>query len=327
MDNDKKIIIVSLFLVAVLAAAGYFFVYKKQPDTQMAAIKAKAEKFINEKLVAPGTNAKIKTIVQENGLYKVVVNIGSQDVTSYISQDGKNFFPDFYPMDATSTPSGAGNQAQPTQKPISKTDKPQVELFVMSYCPYGLQMEKGILPVVQLLGSKINYNLKFVSYIMHGEKEVQENMRQYCIGQQGSAKLNSYLSCFVKAESSDTCLTEAKINTAAVNACVSQTDAQNKITPIFKDQSLWNGAQYPPFNIHKDDNTKYSVSGSPTLVINGTTASAQRDPQSLLKLICLAFSNPPSECSQTLASAVPVAGFGEGTAANSNTANTGCATQ
>jgi len=294
----------------------------------MAIIKAKAEKFINEQLVAPGTAAKIKDIVKESGVYKVTVNVSGQDLTAYISQDGKNFFPQAFPMDnASSTPANTGNQAPPVNQEISKTDKPQVDLFVMSYCPYGLQMEKGILPAVQLLGSKINYSLKFVSYVMHGEKEVHENLRQYCVQQQGLAKLNSYLSCFVKQDNADACLSEAKVNTTALNSCISQTDTQFKITSTFNDQSLWNGAQYPPFNIYKDDNIKYGVSGSPTLVINGTAASAQRDPQSLLTLICSAFSSPPSECGQTLASAVPSAGFGEGTAAASSGANSGCATQ
>jgi len=49
----------------------------------------------------------------------------------------------------------------------------------MSYCPYGTQIEKGILPVINALGNKIKFSLKFVDYAMHGKKEIDENSRQY----------------------------------------------------------------------------------------------------------------------------------------------------
>ncbi|MEM2131153.1 MAG: GILT family protein, partial [Candidatus Woesearchaeota archaeon] len=66
-------------------------------------------------------------------------------------------------------------------KCMEKKDKPEVQLFVMSHCPFGTQMEKGILPVVELLGNKIDFKVRFVYYAMHGEVEVKEQLRQYCI--------------------------------------------------------------------------------------------------------------------------------------------------
>ncbi len=45
----------------------------------------------------------------------------------------------------------------------------------MSYCPYGTQAEKGILPVVALLGDKIDFKLRTVHYVLHGDKEDLEN--------------------------------------------------------------------------------------------------------------------------------------------------------
>ena len=47
---------------------------------------------------------------------------------------------------ADSTP-----EQTPSQE-ITKTDKPNVELFVMSFCPYGVQAETAMKPVVDLLG-------------------------------------------------------------------------------------------------------------------------------------------------------------------------------
>ena len=322
MNNDKKSIIVSLVLIALVAVGAYFFVFQKKSELPMAAIKEKAEKFINENLMSPDTQAKIKEIIEENGLYKITVSVGSQNIVSYVTKDGKSLFPQAYDMDQAAT--GQTNSDQNANQTITKKDVPEVELFVMSYCPYGLQIEKGILPAIELLGSKIKFSLKFVDYVMHGDKEIQENLRQYCIQKEGFAEIDNYLKCFVKQDNSDACLKEAKIDVLGLNSCISATDAQFKITQNAKDKSLWSNGQFPPFDIYKADNTKYNVSGSPTLIINGTKAAAsKRDPQSLLSLICSGFSTQPDECSQKVSGDAPSPGFGEGAAAGSNTSG-GC---
>lgn len=313
--QDKKIIVISLVLVALLAGA-YFYVSKGNINftstKQLEAIKAKAEKFINEKMVQPGTDAKIKSIVEENGMYKIFVSVGSQEMAAYVSKDGKNFFPQVISMEEAAQQSQTPS-AQSANQTVLKNDKPIVELFVMSYCPYGLQAEKGILPVVDLLGSKIDFQLKFVDYAMHGDKEIDENLRQYCIQKEAAGKLSAYLNCFTKQGDANACLTSAKIDSSTLTPCVSQTDAQFKIKAKAADKSQWRTDQFPPFDINQADNAKYSVQGSPSLVINGASVQAARDPQSLLTLICSGFTNEPSECQQKLSASAPSAGFGEGT--------------
>ncbi len=321
--QDKKIVVISLALIA-LAAGAYFYVSKGNINftsaKQLEAIRVKAEKFINDKMVAPGTNATVKSIAEENGMYKIFVSVGSQELAAYISKDGKNFFPQAINMEETAQESQAPS-AQNANQAVPKTDKPAVELFVMSYCPYGLQAEKGILPVVELLGSKIDFQLKFVDYAMHGDKEIDENLRQYCIQKNTPSKFSAYLECFTKQDNASACLISAKIDSSSLAACVSQTDAQFKIKAKAADKSQWRTDQFPPFDIDQADNAKYSVGGSPTLVVNGITVSAQRDPQSLLNLICSGFSIQPNECQQKLSSVSPAPGFGEGTG---STANSSC---
>ena len=304
----------------VLAAAGfgvygYFSVFAKNRLQDKEVVKVKAEKFIEDNLVTPGMQVSIKDMVEESGLYKITVGVGDQEITSYVSKDGKNFFPQVLNMDGDVTQDQAAEQENQT---VGTADVPEVDLFVMSYCPYGLQAEKGILPVVDLLGSKIKFNLKFVDYAMHGEKEIDENVRQYCIEQQGAVKLNGYLKCFVGQGDSAVCLKSVKIDGEALGSCIAATDAQFKIKEKLKDQNSWVGGQYPPFDIFKDDNVKYGVQGSPALVINGTTVSSERDPQSMLTAICSGFAMPPSECGQKLSSDAPSPGFGAGTGSDGN---------
>jgi hypothetical protein len=175
---------------------------------------------------------------------------------------------------------------------------------------------------VETLGDKVDFSFKFVDYAMHQEKEVDENLRQYCIGQNNKEKLYDYLSCFLKSEDSESCLEETGVNQTALNTCMEKTDKEYKITENLENKDSWDG-QFPPFNIHKDLNEKYGVQGSPTLVINETQTSSARDPQSLLNKVCEAFEEKPAECDTELSSETPSSGFGEGKASASAT-DAGC---
>jgi len=307
--KSKKFIIPAAVFVTAVLVAGVFF-YLNQSQIKLLSAKTVGDMVMNyiKANVSGGETASLISIVQDGDIYKMKLNINGQEYESFASRDGKLLFPSGYSLaPATST---SGNSVTTE---IVKSDKPDVKLFVMSYCPYGLQMEKGILPVAELLGSKINFQLKFVDYAMHGDKEIDENLRQYCIQKNAPGKLSAYLECFTKQGDANACLTAAKIDSSVLATCVSQTDAQFKIKVKAADKSQWRTDQFPPFDIDQADNAKYGVQGSPTLVINGTSVQAARDPQSLLTLICSGFNNPPSECQQKLATDAPAAGFGEGT--------------
>jgi hypothetical protein len=278
--------------------------------------KAKAEKFINENLVQPDSKVTVKELKEENGLYKMKVTLSNgQEIDSFMTKDGVNFFPQVMNIKEVEdknkgTKDKADAQAE-QPKEMVKTDKPKVELFVMSYCPYGTQIEKGIIPAVQALGNKIDFNLKFCDYAMHGEKELDENTKQYCIEKNEPAKLFSYLNSFLKDGNSENAVKSAGVNVAKLNSCVSDTDKQFKIKELFKDKSKWPTGNFPPYDVFKADNTKYNVGGSPTLIINGVQSSSARDSAALLTAICSAFKNQPSECKKQLSSASPSTGFGD----------------
>jgi len=193
---------------------------------------------------------------------------------------------------------------------MPRLDKPTVELFVMSYCPFGAQMEKGILPVVELLGDKINFTVKFCSYAMHGKKELDEQILQYCIQRDFSDKYLSYLRCFLKEGKTDECITEVGIDKEKLNSCIQQVDREYKITENYNDKSTWLNGRFPTFDIYKEENEKYGITGSPGLVINGVVARVGRDPASLLDAICLGFKEKPEECNENLSSTTPKPGFG-----------------
>ena len=50
----------------------------------------------------------------------------------------------------------------------ARMGKPTLELFVMSYCPFGVQAEEKIIPIVKEFGDKIDFKLQFIAQ----EKEI-----------------------------------------------------------------------------------------------------------------------------------------------------------
>lgn len=196
---------------------------------------------------------------------------------------------------------------------IPKTAKPVVDMFVMSHCPFGTQIEKGMLPVKELLGDKAEINVRFVYYAMHGQKELDEQLNQYCIQKDQPEKFDAYLACFLEAGDGEGCLNKAAIDTAAMNTCTDAADKEFKVTEGFNDKSTWLSGRYPIFGVDQELNTKYDVGGSPTLIINGAEARAGRDSASLLQAVCAAFENAPEECNTELSSAQPSPGFGYST--------------
>ncbi len=325
----KKLIIFSLafsFILTGCSLSDIADMGKAEKVLTVDEAKAEAEEFINENLMNPGASATVTEIAEEGDLYKIMVDVGAdEDVESYISRDGKKFFPSVFDIEEIENQASeqkAKEEAASAQAnmELEKTETPKIELFVMSHCPYGTQIEKGILPVVKTLGNKIDFKLKFCDYAMHGKKELDEQLNQYCIQKNEPSKLLPYLECFLGEGDGQGCLASAGVDVSQLNSCVSATDKEYKVTEQFNDKSTWRGGTYPAFDVYAEDNAKYGVGGSPSLVINGKVVSAARDSASLLNTICGAFSETPEECSTELSSTSPAPGFGFGSGGSATTA-------
>ena len=329
-SKNKKLLIVGL-LALVLIASALFFLQKNDVDSKsengqvLSAedSKSKIEMFINENLMPQGSSVIIKEFAEDENykdLYKMTVDIGNgqEPLDSYLTKDGKKFFPQVIDIEEMENKKREAEEQANVEKEkelteMEKNDKPKVELYVMSHCPYGTQAEKGMLPVLETLGDKIDFELKFCSYAMHGEIELQEQMRQYCIQKEGLDKLENYLNCFLEADDkSDKCVAEIGINSSELANCMAATDKEYKIMESFNNKDTWLNGRFPIFDIYKADNEKYGIAGSPGLVVNGKTVSSGRDPKSLLEIVCSGFSEQPGECGTELSSTAPTPGFGFG---------------
>jgi len=300
VSGKKFIITISSVLILLLLIAGGLIVFSKKAKTlNPEQAKIVAEKFINENLVAANIKATVKSATLEGDIYNINLDVAGKDYTSYMTKDGTLFFQSGIDMvkmaqeNAAQTANQADTGNQTAGAVVPKSDKPKVELFVMTHCPYGLQAEKGFIPAIEALGGKIDAKISFVHYFMHGDKEEQETYNQVCIREQQAAKFDNYLKCFTTEGDSAKCQTGAGIDQAKLKSCVA-----SKAKEYYKADS--------------DLSEKYSVQGSPTLIINGVSSDAGRDSASYLAGICAAFNNKPAECLKQLSSASPSAGFGAG---------------
>jgi len=305
LKDLHKLILILILVVGISIGGTYFYLNRIKTPQKVAQ---KAVDYINENLLQKGIVATLVDVAEENGLYKFHLKIGEQEFVFYVTKNGKILFPEEgIDIEKALTQTG---EATSTQE-IQKTDRPDVKLFVMSYCPYGLQMQKAFLPVYNLLKDKAEMGVYFVNYIMHEKKEIDENLRQYCIQKEQKEKYYDYLSCFVKDGNFEGCLSEAKIDTTKMESCISKTDEQYKITSQYNDKSTWLNGSFPRFDVYTDLNEKYGVQGSPTVVINDVVVEVNpRSPEKFKETICQAFNSPPEECSQTLSNTAFSSGFG-----------------
>lgn len=329
---NKQIVLPVFLLVLFALVAGGAYYLKLHPlakTLKPAEAAQKAIDYANKNLLQGGTKATFESAAEQSGVYSFKLKVDGQEYTSYVTKDGKIMFVSGIPLTDVTT---ADSAATPD---VAKSDKPDVKLFVMSYCPYGLQAEKMYLPVYNLLKDKAAMGVYFVNYAMHGKMEVDENLRQYCIQKDQTDKYSAYLQCFVDSAAPTAsgtaadyaaCLTKAGVDKAKLNSCVASADKQFNVTKDYNDKSTWISGTYPKFEINNDLNEKYGVQGSPTIVINDKEVNvSSRSPQSFLNTVCAAFNNPPDECKTTLSGDEQSTGFGAGTAA-AGSASGGCET-
>jgi hypothetical protein len=274
-------------------------------------VGSKALKFINDNLVQPGTNASYVSTSLFNGLYNVTVSYQGRDISVFLTNDGSNMF--------ISSPLNI-NQALPQATPtatsqpteIPKTSKATAQLYVMAFCPYGIQAENAMKPVADLFGTNADIQVHFIANVggttpdsvssLHGAVEAQEDLRQVCIMKYYDQKtlwnyimtINSNCSSLRSDTTAyDTCwknaATKAGITISKIDACSTGSEGVNLLKA---DEAL---------------TTQYGISGSPTLLINGVTYNGARTADAYKAAICSGFTTQPSVCSQNLSSTAAAA--------------------
>lgn len=310
------IVIAAVIIGAVLVYTNKVGINKEEEG--ILSVQVAAEKtinYINNNLLSGGTTASLVSVSEENGLYKLKIKIAENEFDSYVTKDGKILFPnaginlDSNPANPAASPTPA---IKKTCEDLKKADKPIFEAFIVSGCPYGLQMQRILNEIDTNIPSLIgNIKVRYIGAIqdgkitsMHGDAEAQENLRQICIREEQGSKYWFYVACHIKKGDVDGCIVSANIDKDGLNSCM--TDS-NK------------GLKYAKTDF--DLQGTYGVSGSPTLFLNGEQVSefdfGGRTAEASKTLLCCGFTTKPAACSQKLSEDQAATSFSETYASSS----------
>ena len=257
-----------------------------------------------------GVPVEVLDVKKSGDFYEVSFSSEQGDSSVFVTLDGKNLVNGLIPLDS----SPSDKTASSASVDVPKSDKPEVELYVFTYCPYGTQSEKGMIPAVKLLGDKIDFKIRQVG-AMHGEYEKVEAMRQLCVEKEYPIKFLDYVLEFAL---------DAEIGGCGSNAVCSEPLVNSLFTKLGIDKNKINSCMASDgeslYAAEEKNSKSNGVSGSPTLIINGKNVQSGRDSESYLNAICSAFNDVPEECMQELSSVSPSPGFGSGTGSASSAA-------
>jgi len=253
--------------------------------------------FLNNNLLPAGMEATLVDVEPKSGVYSLTLDIAGKEYNSYITKDGSLFFVSGIELKEQSEEESTDTNASEKKATFDASDskKPKVQLFIMSFCPYGQQAEKNIAPAIELLKDYIDFEPHFIVRIdgdtvssLHGSKEAEEDKRQACIWKYHPDKWWDYV--LYVDENIPLNNIEEKWKEAAEEAGL---DA-DEIESCASEEGL---------DLLKADNeltTELGITGSPTLLINGDSYTGQRTPEAYKQAICSGFTEQPDVCSETL---------------------------
>jgi protein-disulfide isomerase len=188
---------------------------------------------------------------------------------------------------------------------IEKGDnKPQIDFFVMSYCPYGNLAEEAIEPVYQNLGDNAYFFPRYVIYSnyqtgypdycldeenkycsMHGIQELNQDVRELCVDKYMG--IDDYFR-FVLAmndecgyNNADTCWKPVAESLGLDTTVIENCEADEAEELLDMQLTL---------------NSVFGVSGSPTVLIEGIKYTGSRTPAGYQQALCTYYENVPEGC-------------------------------
>jgi hypothetical protein len=231
------------------------------------------------------------------GLYEVTVEYQGSNIPVYMTHDGKYYTTMLSPLEVE----------EQTPVEIPKSEKPEVDLYVMSFCPFGNRAEDTMLPVYELLKDKVNWNVRYIVSVsgetvnsLHGQPEVDQNIREACVLKNyGMDALWSFMTdvnanCGGDGSCWESVASASGVDTSVIESCVSEEGLD-----LMKAEA--------------DASSEAGASGSPTLIINGvesTIVYQYENSEAYKQEICSAFENAPEECSTQLSASTSASAGG-----------------
>ena len=238
-----------------------------------------------------GISAELVSVEENDGFYDVNLSIDGNSVPVKVTMDGK-YLAQVTPLQITGSAVSSGDSASAD---VPKSDKPIVELFVWSYCPYGVQAQGPLAEVALLLENSADIST-VLYYDGHGPFETEQNKIQACIQEVAKDKYWDYAAAFVK---------DIYPKCGSTGEIICDKTESVKLMKLLgiDDSKIMSCVDERGDSLFAEASSlaqQYGVTGSPTLMINGVKVNSERTPEAFKTAICEAFINAPSECSEVL---------------------------
>ncbi|MBU0472148.1 MAG: hypothetical protein KKF65_05965 [Nanoarchaeota archaeon] len=192
---------------------------------------------------------------------------------------------------------------------VTKGDnRPQIDFFVMSYCPYGNMAEEAIEPAYQVLKEEADFNPKYVIYSnygsgypdycldensvlcsMHGIQELNQNIREACVAKYYG--MDEWFS-FALAMNS-------KCNSGNADTCW-QAVAESLSLDVGTISTCEQEEGYDLMLADKELGDKLGARGSPSVFVEGAQYNGARTANGYLSALCTAFDEAPADCNEVI---------------------------
>jgi hypothetical protein len=300
----KGMIAIIIGIVVVLVAVLAVSLMQAGPGAVLSpsACGEKVRAYVNNNLIQQGTSVELLSTRENRGIYELKIRYLSQEETLYATKDCNLLF-----LSSLNMTAGSGVQQTPsvTQVPV-KSERPVVDLYVMAFCPYGTQAETVMSPVVDLLASKADIRVRYITTVtgdtagsvdsLHGPAEAKEDLGQICINKYYPDKYWSYIRTF-----NEQCYPSWQ-DAAALASCRKNITASLSMNRTKIDACAQGAEGLALLKADETAGEKDNAYSSPTLVINGVRYSGPRNPDAYKQAICNSFETVPSECSTVLSS-------------------------
>jgi len=292
-----------LILIIVIVFSGF----NPLSLTTGNAVAQNAVSFINTNMLQ-GQTATVEDVSSISGVYKASINIQGQPAEVYVTKDGKLMFLQAVPLVPVDTPTGTNTDTNTnTNIDVPKSDKPSVELFVMSLCPFGNKAEDTMLSVYNLLKDKVEWKINYIVSTegdtirsLHGQPETDQNIQEVCVKKEYG--LNSFWDFITyinkNCGSNGNCWEDGAIELGL------------DVTTI---QECFDNEGISLMQVEAQISGEAGATGSPTLLINGVKSSEvykYSNSEAYKQAICSAFNEAPEECSETLESSTTTSNGG-----------------
>lgn len=170
-------------------------------------------------------------------------------------------------------------------------EKVKLDFYVMSQCPYGTQVEDAIAPVLEKIGSHVDFNLEFIATdngdgtfrALHGQNEVDGNIVQLCAAKYNPNSYMKMITCQNQNAGAipgnwEKCAGDNGLAVESIRSCYEGEEGKELLrTSLQKAQAV-------------------KATGSPTIYLAGEKYSGGRTSDDFMRALCDAMDEKPEAC-------------------------------